>query len=161
MNTVKPAAAQDPSSEKSTKSAWRSAWERQDGGLFTFTVANKNVDKIVVGANPDAQSAQSLMLNTETYTVAADADADGKITLRIVMGCVSVTAAKIVSESFSEQFAAESSTESDLPNDHPVRELMAIKPTMIERPNGRVDVTVEYATNRTIPELIQLLFEQN
>ena len=158
MNTVKSATAQDPSSEKSTKSAWRSAWERQDGGLFTFTVATKNADKIVVGANPDAQAAQSFMLNTETYTVAADADADGKITLRIVMGCVSATAAKIVSESLSEHFAAESSTESDLPNDHPVRELMAIKPTMIERPDGRVDVTVEYATNRTIPELIKSLF---
>ena len=161
MNTTKPVTVQGLSSEKSIKSAWRSAWERQDGGLFTFTVAIKNADKTVVGTNSDTQAAQRFIQNAETCTVAADADADGKITLRMVMGCASATAAQIVAESYSEHSAVEGSTESDLPNDHPVREFRALKPTMIERPDGRVDVTVQYATNQTIPELIRSLLAQH
>ncbi len=158
LRTSTPSGPFGSTSTKSTnKSAWRSAWERHEGGLLTFTASKKNIGKIVVESESDDHIAETLLQNTETYTVAADADADGKITVRLVLGCQTAAAAQAVSESYIH--IAAKSIEPEQPSDHPMREFFSRKPSMVERPDGGVDVLLEYASNRTIPQLMESLLK--
>ena len=137
---------------------WRSAWEREDGGIATFVASNAKFGKTLVRSE-EAQIFEDILRNVETFSVCMDSNHSNDAVFRVVFGCQSEEKARRLRERY-ETGRKTLKTKQVEQNERQFLERYYEVSSRVElRNDGGADVTIEFPVEDVAAGLLKSMSE--